>query len=355
MKHAWKWLFVAALLLPVGASSKSVETTSGIIYIQNKQYEEARKILLKAIAKDPKDADGQFYLAVAYSELDSVALAYDHFMTAKQLEPKKARDAANNIAHNYAKHYQLGQNAFKQSDVTKAANEFLLATQADPTQSAGHYNLAVMYSRLAMADSTYEVKGLAEADQVLKLAPPTDPNYIKALQLASRMLAQMDREAEAIDRFKPLIEKDPKQYRLAQEVGMELLNAKKWKAAEEFLKMAAEASAKLGADSASVYANIGVAAFNQRGEDPAKIDEAISYYQKALDYEPDNASIVFNAMVACMAKEDWTAAAAWGEKYVSVSPSDPKGWQYLARCYSGAGDADKASEALQRYQALKGQ
>ncbi len=115
--------------------SKSVETTSGIIYIQNKQYEEARKILLKAIAKDPKDGDAQFYIGIAYSELDSVAQAYQHFTIAKELQPKKAHDIANNIQSNYARHYQLGQNAFKQTDVNKAANEFLLATQADPTQS----------------------------------------------------------------------------------------------------------------------------------------------------------------------------------------------------------------------------
>ena len=355
MKQAWAWLIIAALLFPLAAVSKSVETTSGIIYIQNKQYEEARKILLKAIAKDPKDGDAQFYVGIAYSELDSVAQAYQHFTIAKGLQPKKAYDIANNIQSNYARHYQLGQNAFKQTNVSEAANQFLLATQADPTQSSGHYNLAVMYARLSLADSTYEVKALGEADQVLKLAQPNDPNYTKALQLASRMLAQLGREDEAIDRFKPMIEKDPSKHVLVEEVGMELMKAEKWKAAEDFLKMAAEASAKLGVDSAAVYSNIGIAAFNQRKDDPAKIDEAISYYEKALDRQPDDPSIVFNAMIACMAKEDWTTAAGWGEKYVSISPSDPKGWQLLARCYSESGDADKASEALSRFQALKGQ
>ena len=44
MKHAWKWLIVGRLVVsPAAAVSKSVETTSGIIYIQNKQYEEARE------------------------------------------------------------------------------------------------------------------------------------------------------------------------------------------------------------------------------------------------------------------------------------------------------------------------
>jgi len=355
MAHVKVWLIVAVLLFPVAVVGKSVETTSGIVYIQNKQYEEARVILLKAIAKNPKDGEAHFYLGLAYSELDSVGVAYNHYMKAKELEPKKARDIANNIASNYAKHYTPGQNAFKQTNITEAARQFELATQADPTQSAAHFNLAVMYSRLAAADSTYLDKALTESDKVLTLANTSDPNYLKALQLSSRMLAQLGRQDEAVERFRPLLEKDPSQYPVVEESGMELLKAKSWKSAAALLKMAADARSKLGAEDFAVYSNIGIAEFNLRTDDPSKIDEAIAYYEKALAIQPDDAPTVFNLVVAHMAKEDWVGAAVWGEKYVSVNASDPKGWQYLARCYSEAGDTDKASEALTRYQQLKGQ
>lgn len=355
MRHAWKWFSVVALFVAVGAVAKSVETTSGIIYIQNKQYEEARTILLKAVAKDPKDDDGHFYLAIAYSELDSVALAYSHFMTAKELEPKKARDAANNVAHNYAKHYQLGQNAFKQTDVTKAANEFLLATQADPTQASGHYNLAVMYSRLALNDSTYEAKTLVEADQVLKLTEPSDPNYTKALQLAARSLAQMNRVDEAVARAQTMIDKDPTKYAPVEEIGIELFNVQNWRGAAALLQLSADARAKVGADDFDVYNRIGVARFNLRKEDPAMVDAAIEAYTKALDLKPDDAATVFNLMVAHFAKENWGEAAMNGEKYVAMSPNDASGWQYLAQCYNKMGESEKAMEALGRYNTLKGQ
>jgi predicted Zn-dependent protease len=56
-----------------------------------------------------------------------------------------------------------------------------------------------------------------------------------------------------------------------------------------------------------------------------------------------------------VAREDWASVAVWGEKYVSINSSDPKGWQYLARCYSEAGDTDKASDALRRSQEVKEQ
>jgi tetratricopeptide (TPR) repeat protein len=355
MRHAWKWFSVVALFVAAAAVAKSVETTSGIIYIQNKQYEEARTILLKAIAKDPKDDDGHFYLAIAYSELDSVALAYSHFMKAKELEPKKARDAANNIAHNYAKHYQLGQSAFKQTDVTKAANEFLLATQADPTQSSGHYNLAVMYSRLAMSDSTYHAKTLEEADKVLAMTEPSDPNYTNSVQLATTALAQLGRIDEAVARVQTLVEKDPSKYATVEGIGNQLFDAKNWKAAATILQLAADARAKVGADDFDVYNKIGVARFNLRKEDPAMVDAAIEAYTKALDLKPDDAATVFNLMVAHFAKENWGEAAMNGEKYVGMSPNDASGWQYLAQCYNKMGESEKAMEALQRYNTLKGQ
>ncbi len=355
MAQVRTWLIIGALLLPAAVAGKSVETTSGIIYIQNKQYEQARAILLKAIAKDPKDADAQFYIGLAYSEMDSVAQAYSHFMKAKELEPKKARDIANNIASNYARHYTLAQNAFKQTNVTEAAKQFELATEADPTQSAAHYNLAVMYSRLASTDSTYDEKALVEADRVLELAPPSDPNYIRAFQLAARSLAQLGRIDEAVGRAQAMIDKDPTKYPAVEEIGMELFNARNWKGAEAILVIAATERAKVGADDFDVFSKIGLSAINLRKEDPAQVDTAIEYYQKALDLRPDDAPTTLNMMVAHIAKEDWGGAAMWGEKYVQMSPSDALGWQNLARCYSELGETDKESEALQRSQQLKGQ
>jgi predicted Zn-dependent protease len=53
-------------------------------------------------------------------------------------------------------------------------------------------------------------------------------------------------------------------------------------------------------------------------------------------------------------KQDWENGALWGEKYVLLVPSDAKGWQVLARCYSELGEDDKALEATTRYSTLKG-
>jgi tetratricopeptide (TPR) repeat protein len=346
-------LAAAAVLLAAGC--KSVDTTAMVLRNQEGNYEMALALGRKALAANPNDAEAHFQMGYAYSQLDSVALAYEHFMKAKELDPKKADNVTDNIQHNYAKHYKLGQSAFSRDDYATAAAEFGMATLSDPMQAPAHYNLAVAYARLAETDSTYHEKALAEADKVLDLSNPSEANYTKALQLAGRQLVELGREQEAVNRFSRLVEEDPGSFAVIEEIGTDLLNAENWKGASVFLKMATEARLKAGAEDFNTYYNLGVAQYRLRAENPAMIDEAIASYEKALAITPDDPSTVFNIQVAFMAKEDWSNAATWGEKYVSVSSADPKGWQYLARCYSELGDKEKAREALAHFEQLRSQ
>ena len=354
---------LAVLLLPVGAAAKSVETTSGIIYNRNGQFEKARVILLKALAKDPKDAEAHFQIGFSYSKLDSVGLAYEHFVKARELEPKRANDVADNIQSNYARHYKAGQVAFSGNDFAKAATEFDLASQSDPTQASSHFNAGVAYSRLATTDSTKDGKALAEADRALELSKTDDANYPGVLRLVGRELVQLGREDEAQARFQPLLDQNPASYPVMQDIGTELLGAKQWKGAAIFLKMTADARAKAGAEDFDVYYNTGAALYNlghQVGQSAAdtaqanaRYDEAIGYYQKALVVRPDEPSTVFNLVVANVAKRDWAGAAQWGEKYASLKPTDPKAWQLLARIYTELGEKDKALDAMSRFEELR--
>ena len=349
-------LAIFAVLAALAAfGCQSVATTSAKLRNQEGNYELAIKLAKEALAKNPKDAEAHFQMGVSYSYLDSVALAYDHFMKAKQLDPEKAADVDNNIQSNFAKHYKLGQSSFNRQDLKTAAGEFELATQSNPTQAVAFYNLAITYERLALSDSTLHVKALAAADKVLGMSNPTEANYTKALQVAGHELVLMHREDEAPDRFKRLIEEDPASFKVMEEIGTAELNERSYKSAAVFLKMAAQAREKVGAEDAKVYYNIGVSLYNLRKEDPANIDEAITYYKKALNLTPDDPDTVFNILVAYAAKQDWSNVTQWGEKYVSVNAGDANGWKLLARGYTERGEQDKASEAIKRYEMLKQQ
>ncbi|HET6347665.1 MAG TPA: tetratricopeptide repeat protein [Candidatus Krumholzibacteria bacterium] len=359
-------LLTLLLVLAATAAFAGLHTRSGTVYVQNGQYDEAVRELKLAIEEDPNDAKAHFMIGVAYSNLDmkgkqlidsvaTVQLAYEHFTKAKELDKKKAYDCDNNIQSNYARHYKSGQVDFNMnpSNYVGAAKEFRLATLASPEQSGAHYNLAVTYSRLALNDTTYYEKTLTEADQVLKLTEPSDPNYMRALQLAANTLVYLHRPDEAVERMRKTIEEDPSKYQVVEDMGNDLMTRQRWEGAAAFLKLAADGRSKVSADDATVLRNIGVCEFKMGKTDPAHLDEAIAYYQKSLDVGGDDPDTVFDMMAAYITKPDWDNAALWGEKYVSLAPADAKGWQLLARCYGELGDDAKATEALNRYQQLK--
>ena len=345
-------MFVLAVVA-VAMGCQSVATTSAKLRNQEGNYDMAIKLAQEGLAANPNDAEAHFQLGYSYSKLDSVGLAYEHFMKAMELDPKKTPDVKDNIQSNFAKHYKLGQSAFNRQDFRAASDEFALATASDPMQSNAYYNLGVAYDRIAEEDSTYHEKALAAADKVLELSNPSDANYPRALQLAGSQLVAMGREDEAVNRFQRLIDEDPASYDVIQGIGVDLLNRKEWKGAAVFLKMAAAARAKVSAEDFDVYYNIGVALYNQRQEDPNATAEAIQYYQKALELTPDEPTTTFNIVVAYYSMKDFTNSALWGEKFVLLKPQDSRGWQLLAQSYGELGEKDKSTQAAKRYEELR--
>jgi tetratricopeptide (TPR) repeat protein len=351
-------VLVACVVLAafVIAGCQSVATTSAKLRNQEGNYEMAIDLAKQSLADNPQDAEAYFQLGISYSQLDSVALAYECFTKATEIDPKKENDAENNIQHNFAKHYKLGQSAYQRDDFQTATEEFKLATSADPTQSVGYYNLGVSYYRMGEElDPKYYDDAIESLDKVLELSNPSDGNYVNALSFAGKALAAVGREEEARDRFERLIEEDPTSYDAIENIGNELLNAKKWKGAAIFLEMAAEARSKIGAEDFTLYYNIGVAYYSMKDEDPSSIDQAIMYYEMALNLQPDEPQTIFNIVVAFVAKEDYRSAIDWAEKYANINPTDYRGWQLLARCYSEVGEQDKAREAMKRFEMLSEQ
>lgn len=351
-------LGVLGIVAVAAIGCKSVDTTSMILRNQEGNYDLALELGRKALAANPNDAEAHFQMGFAYSKLDSVALAYQHFIKAKELDPKKDKLVADNIQSNFAKHYKLGQNAGTRGDYKTAVTEFDLATQADPRQAVGFFNLGSSYFSLATTDTSnakadYEA-ALKAADKVLSISNPSEQVYSRALTLAGKSLVQLGREEDAVERFQRMIEEDPANYLIIQDIGNDLLTAKSWKGAAIFLKMTADARAKVAADDANVYYNLGVAYYNMRDTDPNALSESVMYYQKALDLQPDDPATVLNMVLAYTAAEDWDQVALWGEKLVSLNPNDPAGWRLLAVGYQKLGDMDKFKETMDRYDMLKG-
>ena len=196
--------------------------------MQNGQWKEAVRELNLALQEDPKDDKAHFMIGVAYSNMDSVAQAYTHFTKAKELDSKKARDCDNNIQSNYAKHYKLGQNAFAQANFPTAAHEFNMATHGRP-EAVGRAlqpRGLVFAPRAGGTIRPTTPRRSAEADKVLELAPATDPNHMRALQLAANTLVYLGKPDDAVARMQKTIDEDPSKYQIVEDMGNDLMTQK---------------------------------------------------------------------------------------------------------------------------------
>lgn len=351
--------FVAGCaLLVVGCKSK--ETTSAMIHNDTGRHDLAIEQANIALQKNPDDAEAYFQLGVAYSKLDSVQLAYKTFTKAGQLDPKRQEMVDNNIQSNFARHYNFALTYIKDpaaplDELKQAAMEFKLATQADPAQEKGYYQLGKTYARMGDADPKYYALAIPPLDKVLELSTPADANYVEALSLAGQVLAKTGNPEEAQSRFSRLVEEDPTSYHVIERIGMDLLTAEDWRGAVVFLELAMEARSKIGAEDFALYYNLGVAYF-QYGKDLKDQDalaQAVDYYEKGLMLQPDEPQTTHNIVVAYVVGQNWQQAAIWGEKYVSIEPEEIKGWVLLSRSYSELGNKEKARQCTARAEQLR--
>jgi superkiller protein 3 len=340
------------------AGCQSVATTSAKLRNQEGNYEIAIDLCKQALEQNPNDAEAYFQLGVAYSNLDSVALAFENFMRSIELDPdndKREELANNNIKHNYSKHYNTGQAAFQDKNMEAAAQEFIKATQADPRQAVAYYNLGVTYSRMAADDSTYHQQAIDALEECLEKSTPDQSHYIPALGLVGKELAELGRVDEAVARFERLVDEDPSRYDVIEDLGINRFNRQDWKGAYTFLEMAARARIKVGAEDYKIYYDLGRVNYFMREEDPEALGRSVDFYERALELETEDAQTMLNLVIAYMAMEDWLSAIAWGEKYVQILPDGEDGWRLLAMSYNKIGDKDKATHCAQKYADLTAQ
>jgi tetratricopeptide (TPR) repeat protein len=347
--------FALGLLIAVALVSgcQPSKLAGAKLRIQEGNYDIAARLAQEVLAEDPGDADAHFVLGLAYSYLDEVGEAYESFVTSKRLDPsddKRNEIADNNIRHNFSRHYNAGQIAYGADNYEAAAAEFRLATEADPRDANGFFNLGVTCAKLGAGRIDLAVDAL---DRSIALLDEGDGRLADVLAASARVLASAGRVSESTARFRRLIEIDPDRHAVVEGVGRELLDRREWRYAISFLEIAAAARAETSTEDFELYYNIGIAWYNLRETDRGAPRRAIDYYRRALGVRPDEPQTVLNISVAHAFLREWTDAIYFGEKYVASTPDNARAWRLLARCYSETGDQNKARECLARSEHLR--
>jgi Flp pilus assembly protein TadD len=85
--------------------------------------------------------------------------------------------------------------------------------------------------------------------------------------------------------------------------------------------------------------NLGVIAFQQ-----GKVDEALSYFRRVLEINPDHFESIENTGNGLLAKQDFTGAIEWLTRGLKLKPEDPGIRSSLANYYAQIEDFKKAEK-----------
>jgi Tfp pilus assembly protein PilF len=341
-------LLIVISTLVVFQACKSVETTSAMIDYETGLFEKSIRNAKMAIEKNPNDATAYEYMALSYSQLDSMSLAYEAFQMAAKLDPKKLGDVENNIKSNWAKHYNKGLGEFQSGNLEGAANEFALTTKADPRQVKGWLNLAKVYNNLSLDDSTYLQKAFDTVDTLMTKVTQNDEEYGDALALSGRVMIRRGDREQAMEIFEKLMFDDPANFEIVEEVGYDFSRNQEWNDAVMFLEMAADGRRKTESESFELYYNMGVIYFNTKD-----FMKAIDVLQEALRLQPGDKQATYSLLLTYYQAELYDEAVMLGQEYTTgIAPDDPAGWQILSRSFSKKGMKIKAEEAFQKYREL---
>jgi len=330
-------------------SCKSVETTSAMLHNQHGQYELAIKLAKLALKKNPNDAEAHFQLGVSYSFTDSVGKAYEEFMIAKRLDPKKTKLVEDNIKHNWVVKFNEGITESQSENLEGAAKAFEQATQADPRNVKGWLNLSKVYYLLSDTDSTYLEKSYVAVDTLMAKISRDDPEYSDALALAGKIMVRKGERDKALEIFDKLLTEDPANFSAVEDVGTEFLVKEDYENAAPFLKMAIEARRRAQTESFDAYYNLGLCYYNMQ-----KYIKSVEAYREAVQLEPNNRDAHYGLLRALLEADLIDEAIMQGKKYTTeIAPDDYRGWWILSQAYKKKGLKKSAEEAAKKFLELQ--
>lgn len=329
---------------------KQTDTIEAMLHNQTKNYDKAIEMAILAIEKKPDDAEAYFQLAISYSlkETPEVGKAYTYFRKAAELDPKKEPLSENNIGSNWAKHFNLGVSEYQSGNLQDAANEFDQAILADPRKVKSWLNLAMVYNRIAIDDSTYKEALYTATETLMGLIETGDPDYGKVLALAGRVMIMRDNETKAIEIFERLLTDHPTHAEEIERVGNDFLRQKNFASAARMFEIAAKGYIETETENPDLYYNMGVCYL--RTDQFLRAAEA---YQQVLTYQPDNVRAYYSRLLSYYQGKYWNEAIMFGQEYTdTVAPEDPRGWQLLSLSLKKTGKNLDAEIAVKKYFSL---
>lgn len=372
------------------AGCQDAFVSSGILYQEQDKWGKAEQMFKTAIWRNDQNADAHYQLAYTYAyrvewehlergEIDSARIktagAFEHYMKAAELKPDKYRfnpeadDAAvatpsdTGIKSLYATMFNKGVN-LQEDDPEQAIMYFELAGLADPRGEAGYDAQLLVYKlryNQNIADEAEVRSVLAETEQLQVEDDWTNANGKRADLVAFKasMHRTLGQDAMAGQLYEGLLASDPDNVDLIRQVANTRNAQEDYQGAYDLYMRALEiAEGNLDYSREDrFYLALDAARAAQRGE---LYPECIAAGEKALADAQTNEERSSAARLVARSHyelEQYDEVIAAIEPVVLDGGYDPTsldGWQIYYLSLNRVGRVEDATQARERFQALRG-
>lgn len=393
-------LTLALLLIALAALSggcRSAHTTSAILYIDEQNYQKAVDVIDEGLSYDPDDAEAYFWQGEAYSHMAekaiiendyekakaSYTLAYEKYMTAKQMDPEGLSDQIlESLEINYSNRVRSAEQMWQGRYYEQAEGFYRLAYAAVPDSATPLRNIANLKmsqaAALGEAEKDTATVLMGEALTFLDAFVEREPQVYEARSDKAYVLTYLGRLDEAQVIYDELLlthGDDPKL--LGDVVGFARQRQDyKWaadlnvKIAEVFagdtdaendakvVPLLTEAGNWYGSSNVKAYPEA-LAALDRASElDPSDTDllfyrlRTFFFYGQDLEIAAANAPEAEQPALLAQARQMFQRAVDVGNALVASATTHAEGFRYLGLSQGRLGDSAAAEQNLRTSEQL---
>jgi len=333
-RAVWPWLVGGGLVLVIvaaavlgylflGRETPAALVEEGTTALTAQDFAAAEIAFQEALKQDPENAAAQRGLGWVYYQTGRYTEASAAFAAAAKLEPENIEGAEG-----------WGRSAYAAGQYEEALEPLRRWTAGAPTNAEAYRLLGETCSRLQL----YE-----EAAQAFSRAVELEPlpaDY-RALGDSYRALGDQESAAAAYQRWTELEPGNAEAYRV---LGMTLNRLSRYDEAEAAFSRSLELEA-----SPAAYQGLGDIAYAQKD-----YEGALSYYQKALDLDPEVAALHAAMGWSLYQLQRYPEALAEFQTSLATEATG-NGYQGLGNCYRALENYDAALKAYQNWLKLSPQ
>ncbi len=351
-------LLLAALLAPAQSEIKPealdwFRKGEAMIGTAQAYSDEQAESFRRAVELQPEFAAARYNLALTYLGQNAYDLALAQLTALQSLEPDQPRsyvlkaeiylrtdrageaetelEKAVGLAPTDAEAWRyLARAQFQRGFFEQALESQRHAATLDPGLEGLDLDQAVLLQRLGK---------LEEAAECYRRHLGKNPDDFEAHASLAALLVDLGDQGGALEELLKAERIQPEDTEIRKQIGFLYLQLGKLEEAKQRLE---------GIDSPTALGNLGLIARKQN-----QLDEAVSYFSKALAKDPEDPELWVNLADVYFSKRDEPRALAGYEKAVALGAADYETFFNLGALYANQDDNSKASEWLRKALQLK--